>query len=77
MEATYPIEINDIAGADNYNVPVSQRRDIPRPCYYILRVLGVWQPHDANYVTKFYTNYFILAIWFFCLFASAGDVFFL
>jgi len=28
--------------------------DVPRPCYYLLRFLGIWQPKDCCFIWKLY-----------------------
>ena len=37
--------------------------EVPRPCYYFLRILGIWQPPDSYLLWKLY-NYFSFVLWF-------------
>ena len=36
--------------------------DAPRPCYYMLRLLGMWQPKNSGFFMRTY-NYFTWVLW--------------
>ena len=42
--------------------PKYRPSEVPRPCFYILRLLGVWQPPDTNIILRLYTK-LIWLVW--------------
>jgi len=45
-----------------YLGPRYRLNNVPRPCFYMLRLLGVWQPPGANIVLRIYTK-LIWLVW--------------
>ena len=45
----------------NYSKLIDQ--DISRPCYHILRLLGLWVPANASCFSKFYHYFVVLILW--------------
>ena len=49
--------------------------ELPRPSYYTLQLLGMWQPSNVNIFKGIYQNVLLTVIWIFCLAAVFGRCF--
>ena len=49
--------------------------ELPRPSYYMLQLLGLWQPQNSNLLKNIYHNVIVPVLWLFCVVGIYGRSF--
>ena len=60
---------------DNEDELLLPDNEIPRPSYYTLQILGLWQPKNSNMVLNIYHHVLVPVLWIFCVVGIFGRCF--